>query len=72
MLLAEKDDETPSATCFPMLEEYKSSAAPVAWHVYPAIGHGWDEEGRSKFGYVFNREAADDASRRTIEFIKSD
>ncbi|CAM8661811.1 COG0412 Dienelactone hydrolase and related enzymes [Comamonadaceae bacterium] len=69
MLFGERDTETPMATCFPLLDELLVKGQPVSWHVYPGMTHGWDKQGESANGYIFDRPAALDATRRMIEFF---
>jgi dienelactone hydrolase len=69
MLLGEKDDETPPATCFPMLDDYKAKALPVAWHVYSGATHGWDKQGQARNGYFYNADVARDATKRMLDFF---
>lgn len=69
MLLGEKDDETPAASCFPVLEELKAAGKPVQWHVLPGATHGWDKQGEGRNGYFYNRETTQEATRRMLEFI---
>lgn len=69
MLLGERDDETPPATCFPMLEDMKAAGKPVQWHVFPGTTHGWDKTGQGRLGYVHDRATTHEATRRMLEFI---
>jgi len=69
MLLGERDDETPPASCFPALEELQAAGKPVHWHVFPGATHGWDKQGQARNGYFYNRETTDEATRRMLEFI---
>lgn len=41
-LLGEKDADGDPAECVPRLEALKDKGAPVSWHVYPGMGHAWD------------------------------
>ncbi len=70
MLYGEKDDETPPASCFPMVEEMKAAGRPIKWHVFPGATHGWDKEGQPRMGYVYNEDTTRDANRRMLEFFK--
>jgi dienelactone hydrolase len=81
LLLAEADRETPTRPfCFPLLEELKAAGQPVQWHIYESgTTHAWDS--RSGYSFTngwgelivnrFDPQATQDASRRTIEFLKS-
>jgi dienelactone hydrolase len=81
MLMAEADRETPlSPFCYPLLDDLKAAGKPVYWHVYGAgVTHAWDmRSGYSMttgFGEtVVNRFSAEttlDATRRTLEFLRS-
>lgn len=70
LLFGESDAETPMASCFPLVEALRDGGAPIAWHAYPGATHGWDREGDTAQGYVFDRAAALDATRRMIEFFE--
>ncbi len=69
LLLGERDQELPPASCFPLLDEMKSAGAPVEWHVYPGATHGWDKEGESRNGYVYDETTAKDATKRMLDFF---
>lgn len=69
LLLGEKDDEAPPASCFPLLQELKAAGSPVAWHVFPGATHGWDKRGQARSGYFYNEETTREATRRMLEFI---
>lgn len=69
MLLGERDQELPPASCFPLLEEMRTAGAPVEWHVYAGATHGWDKQGESRNGYVYDETTAKDATRRMLEFF---
>lgn len=69
MLLGERDEELPPASCFPLLEEMKSAGLPIQWHIFPGATHGWDKDGQANRGYVYNEETAKEATRRLLEFL---
>lgn len=69
MLLAGKDQETPIAPCFPLLDTLKAQGRPVSWHVYEQATHGWDKSNPAR-GYVYNQEVTADAMDRTIDFLR--
>ncbi|UUZ68442.1 dienelactone hydrolase family protein [Polaromonas sp. P2-4] len=69
MLMGQSDTETPPASCFPLIEELRAAGAPVKWHIYPGMTHGWDKQGEASNGYVYDEEAALDATRRMLEFL---
>lgn len=69
LLLGEKDDEAPPASCFPLVEELKAAGKPVHWHVFPGATHGWDKRGQARQGYFYNQGTTDEATRRMLEFI---
>ncbi len=71
MLMGQRDVESPPASCFPLVEELAGVGVPVKWHVYPGMTHGWDRQDGSRNGYVYNEEAALDATRRMIEFFNA-
>ncbi len=80
LLMADADKETPVRPfCFPLLEELKAAGKPVEWHFYDApTTHAWDV----RSGYTmttswgervinsFDAKATEDATRRTLEFLK--
>lgn len=69
MLFGERDTEAPMATCFPLVDELLAKGQPVSWHTYPGMTHSWDKQGESANGYIFDRTAALDATRRMLEFF---
>jgi dienelactone hydrolase len=69
MLFGERDTETPMTTCFPLVDALLAKGRPVSWHVYPGTTHSWDKQGEAANGYIFDRAAALDATRRTLEFF---
>lgn len=69
LLMGGRDDEVPSAPCFPLLEEMKAAGKPVQWHVYPDATHGWDKSGQGSRGYVYNPSVAKDATERMLGFL---
>lgn len=69
MLMGGDDRETPSAGCFPLLDEMKAAGAPVQWHVYPRASHAWDKQGYAASGYVYDRDTTLDANRRMLAFF---
>ena len=69
MLFGERDTETPMTTCFPLVDELLAKGRPVSWHVYPGMTHSWEKQGEAANGYIFDRAAALDATRRTLEFF---
>ncbi|GAA3980526.1 dienelactone hydrolase family protein [Comamonas faecalis] len=69
LLMAGRDDEAPSAPCFPLLEEMKTAGKPVQWHVYPDATHAWDKSGVTSQGYVYDASVTKDAMERTLGFL---
>jgi dienelactone hydrolase len=69
MLMGERDTEALSAACFPMLDELKSAGAPVFWHIYPGMTHGWDKQGEAGAGHIYDAAATQDATRRMLAFF---
>jgi dienelactone hydrolase len=79
MLMSENDVETPAQLCFPLLDELKAAGKPVSWHIYPGITHGWDQPENNGYSftngwgklvtYKYDRPTAQDATRRTLEFL---
>jgi dienelactone hydrolase len=69
LLFGDRDTETPMASCFPLVEELRGKGAPLAWHSYPGATHAWDKQGEIANGYVFDRDATRDATRRMIDFF---
>ena len=80
LLMADADKETPLRPfCFPLLDELKAAGKPVEWHLYGVpTTHAWDV----RPGYTmttgwgervinsFDGKATEDATRRTLEFLK--
>jgi len=71
MLLAENDAELPSASCFPLLENMKASGAPIQWHLLAGATHGWDKQGQTDRGYIYNKRITDQAVELMISFISA-
>ncbi|MCC7101344.1 MAG: dienelactone hydrolase family protein [Rubrivivax sp.] len=69
LLMAGRDDEVPPAPCFPLLDELKAAGQPLQWHVFSGATHGWDKQGLSARGYVYDAQIAKDATARMIAFI---
>ena len=80
MLMAEGDRETPIRPyCFPLLDELKAAGKPVQWHIYaPPTTHAWDyppgysltlPTGATIYNR-YDRQATQDAMRRTLEFLR--
>lgn len=79
MLMGDKDNETPPASCLERLPKLKTAGAPVEWHLYPDATHGWDQSenhGFSKIAYngervpyLFDKVTADDTRKRIFEFL---
>lgn len=69
LLLGEKDEELPPASCFPLLEQLQAAGAPVHWHVIAGATHGWDKQGQRDRGYVYDEAHANEATRRLLAFI---
>lgn len=69
LLIGGRDDEAPSAPCFPLLDEMKAAGKPVQWHVYPETTHGWDKQGMAAAGYVYDSAITKDANARMVAFF---
>lgn len=69
MLLGERDEELPPASCFPLLEQIKSAGSPVQWHIFPGATHGWDKQGQTRNGYVYNEATSKEATKRLLDFL---
>jgi dienelactone hydrolase len=69
MLFGAKDNETPLQTCFPVVEQLLAAGKPVSWHTYPEASHAWDQQGEGRKGYVFDKAATQDATRRVQDFF---
>ncbi|MBS0467607.1 MAG: dienelactone hydrolase family protein [Proteobacteria bacterium] len=63
--LGGRDEELPSADCFPLLENMKVAGKPLNWHVYPDATHSWDQS-LPKCGYVRNAAVTQDATARAL------
>jgi dienelactone hydrolase len=70
LLLGGKDAESPLASCFPLLEDYKRSGLPVEWHVYPDATHGWDKMGEGHHDYTYDEAVTRDANQRMLAFFE--
>lgn len=63
----------------PLIGELKAEGKPVEWHIYKGTTHGWDQPESSGYNftnafgkhvsYRYSREATQDATRRTLEFL---
>jgi dienelactone hydrolase len=69
MLMGERDQELPAATCFPLLEEMKASGRPVQWHVFPGATHSWDKPSQPDRGYVYNEKVTNEATAKMLSFF---
>lgn len=69
MLMGEKDQELPAATCFPLLTEMKAKGSPVEWIVFQSATHSWDKPSQPERGYVYNERVTADATARMLEFL---
>ncbi|MDO9404267.1 MAG: dienelactone hydrolase family protein [Polaromonas sp.] len=69
MLMGQADTESPPNSCFPLLADMQTAGAPVSWHVYPGLTHGWDRVDGSANGYVYNEAGSIDATRRMLAFF---
>ena len=65
-IYAEKDASTPPAVAKKLEEELKALGKSVEFHIYPGVDHGFFNDTRPD---VYDRQAAEDAWRRTIEFF---
>ena len=70
MLLAGSDRELKHGTCFKELEDMKAKGLPVDYHIYEGIGHGWDKQGETQYGYIYNEEITKDSFNRMVEFFE--
>ncbi len=81
LLMAEADRETPIRPfCYPLMEDLKAAGKPVEWHVYGnGVTHAWDVRAgyslTTGFGETvvnrFDAEATRDATRRTLDFLRT-
>ncbi len=81
VLMGEKDNETPPASCLELLPKLKASGSPVDWHVYPGASHAWDSADKNghsktdfkgdKITYRFDPAATADSQRRVIQFLST-
>lgn len=69
MLMGGRDNELPSDTCFPLLEELKAAGRPIEWHIFPEATHSWDKPTLPERGYVFNEQVTRDATAKMLQFI---
>lgn len=69
MLMGERDQEFPPATCFPVLAEIKAAGDPVQWHIFPGATHAWDKPSQPERGYTFNEQVAAEATARMLAFL---
>ena len=42
-LLGDQDRDGDPADCLPRLEKLRAAGKPVEWHVFPGVGHAWDQ-----------------------------
>lgn len=69
LLLGERDEELPPASCFPLLGLMKAIGAPIQWYVISGASHGWDKQRQRNRGYAFDETHTNEATRRMMEFI---
>ena len=65
-IYAEKDKSTPPEAVRDLEQQLKALGKPVEMHIYPDTDHAFFNDTRPG---VYNRRAAEDAWRRTIEFF---
>jgi dienelactone hydrolase len=78
-LMGEKDRDGDPAYCLPALEEVKARGIPVDWHVFPGLGHAWDQPNNSTARMVtqgsgtnlffYSAEATEESRRRAFDFL---
>jgi dienelactone hydrolase len=69
MLMGEKDQELPAATCFPLLTEMKAQGSPAEWFVFPGATHSWDKPSQPERGYVYDERVTAEATAKMLEFL---
>jgi len=69
MLMGERDQELPAATCFPLLTEMKAQGSPVEWFIFPDATHSWDKPSQPERGYVYNERVTAEATAKMLEFL---
>jgi carboxymethylenebutenolidase len=65
-IYAEKDQSTPPETVRDLEQKMKALGKSVEMHIYPNVGHAFFNDTRPD---VYDRRSAEDAWRRTIEFM---
>lgn len=69
MLMGDRDQELPSATCFPLLTEMKAQGIPVEWFIFPGATHSWDKPSQPDRGYIYNERVTAEATAKMLEFL---
>ena len=69
MLMGERDQDFPPATCFPLLDEMKVAGSPVQWHIFPGAIHSWDKPSQPDRGYLYNEQVANEATAKMLAFL---
>jgi dienelactone hydrolase len=69
MLMGDRDNELPVATCFPLLDELKLAGKPVTWHIYPGATHAWDKPSQPGRGYIYSEQVTTDATTRMLAYL---
>lgn len=67
-LFAERDDFVPPSSVHELESKLKEHGASAEMHIYDGTDHAFFNDTRPD---VYNREAAEDAWRRTVEFFRS-
>jgi dienelactone hydrolase len=81
-LLGDSDNDGDVRECEPRLKELKETGAPVEWHIYPGVGHDFDQPrwspGKTRpypgsvtgtVLYKYDAKAAQDARDRVFAFL---
>jgi dienelactone hydrolase len=69
MLMGDRDQELPSASCFPLLTEMKTQGSPVEWFVFPGATHSWDKPSQPDRGYIYNERVTAEATAKMLDFL---
>lgn len=78
-LLGEKDTDGDPTYCLPALEEIKARGVPVEWHVFPGLGHAWDQpqnrkarmitQGSGTTLFYYSAEATEQSYKLALDFL---
>jgi dienelactone hydrolase len=78
-VLGEKDQDGDPAQCSPRLEQVKARGILVKWHVFPGLGHAWDQpqkriarmvtQGSGTTLFFYSVEATEESRKLAFRFL---